>query len=43
MIEEMADQIGEQHQPTDEPDLPLADAADQRPDVFARKGGHAIH
>ena len=29
MVEEMADQIGKQHQPADEPDLPEADAADQ--------------
>ena len=43
MIDEMADQIAEQHNSTDQPDLAHADAADERPDAIAGKSGHAIH
>ena len=43
MIEEMADQIAEQHHAADEPDLAYADAAEECSDVFAQKDGHAIH
>ena len=31
MVEKMADQIGKQHQPADETDLPEADAANEFP------------
>ncbi len=42
MVEEMADQIGKQHQPAGETDLPDADAADEFCQLFPGKGGHAI-
>ena len=42
MVEEMADQIGKQHQPAAETDLPHADAADQSCELFSRQSGHAI-
>jgi len=37
MVEEMADQIGEQHEPGGEADLPNADATEGFPDLIARK------
>jgi hypothetical protein len=38
----MADQIGKQHQPAGETDLPGGDGADEFCDLFLRKSGHAI-
>jgi hypothetical protein len=43
MVEEMADQIGEQHHAADKPHLPQADAADGVCQSFTRKGRHVIH
>ncbi|MEH2552997.1 hypothetical protein V1286_000526 [Bradyrhizobium algeriense] len=43
VVEEMADQIGEQDHAADEADLPEADAADGYRQLFSGKGGHAIH
>ena len=40
MVEEMADQIGKQHQPASQPNLPDADAADEARQTFLRKPGH---
>src|SRR5713101_8769614 len=42
VVEEMADQIGEQHQPGGETDLPDADAADEFCQLLLGKAGHAI-
>lgn len=42
VVEEMADQIGKQHQPTGEADLPDADAADEFCKLLLRNSGHAI-
>jgi hypothetical protein len=42
MVEEMADQIAEQHQPAGQANLPGADAADGFCQRFPGKGGHAI-
>ena len=42
MVEEMADQIGEQHQPAGQPNLPDADAAEEFRQSFLGKAGHAI-
>ena len=41
VVEEMADQIGKQHQPAGQADLPDADAADEFCDPFSGKCGHA--
>ena len=43
MVEEMADQIGEQHDAADKADLPEADAAERCRDLFSGEGCHAIH
>ncbi len=37
VVHEMADQIGEQHQPAGEADLPDADATDEFFELFSRK------
>ena len=42
VVEEMADQIGKQHQPTGEADLPDADAADEFCKLLLRNSDHAI-
>ena len=42
MVEEMADQIGEQHQPAAEPDLPDADAAEEFCQLGPGGFGHVI-
>ena len=42
MGEEMADQIGKQHQSAEKPDLAQADAADELCQLFQRKRVHAI-
>ncbi len=41
MVEEMADEIGKQHQAAGETNLPDADAADELHHLFLN-GGHAI-
>ena len=43
MVEEVADQIGEQHQPAGKANLPQADPADQFRQFLPRAGGDAIH
>jgi hypothetical protein len=42
VVEEMADQIGKQHQPAGQPQLPNADAAEVFRQPLPRKSGHAI-
>ena len=42
MVEEMADQIGEQHQPAGETNLPGADAAKKFSELGPIKYGHVI-
>jgi hypothetical protein len=42
MVEEMADEIGEQYDAADEADLPQADAAEEGGQSFSGQGGHAI-
>ncbi len=43
MVEEVADQVGEQHQPAGKADLPQADTADKLCQFLPRAGGDAIH
>ena len=42
VVEEMADQIGKQHQSADEANLPDANPADASGQLFLRKKGHAV-
>ena len=42
VVEKVADQIGEQHQPAAETNLADADAADELRDLLSRERGHAI-
>jgi hypothetical protein len=42
MIEKMADQVGEQHHPAGQANLPDADSSDRSHDPLLGKSGHAV-